>query len=438
MSIVDHNKPYIEKKHNYLNQIKNPLIFFLMVDFEDLRGRVSVLELGYTKIYSLLSSVCIGILPDELMELKRRIEKGLAKLNEDFNERFNTYEEKLKENAERIESNMEEKYESLKDEMKGLFDRKSNDVVGSKTERIESNMGEGIESLKDEMKELFDRKSNDVVGSKTERIESNIGEGIESLKDEMKELFDRKSNDVVGSETEGNTASMENNMHNDNVSTMNSRDVKDDNCNVTDSLFTKDKKNGRIYVKVENKHVENIENEVIEKLVTSLAGSRTSFQECFFDCSKLIKVTFGSESLKVTDISEMFWGCRNLDEVDLTGFDTTRVTNMSGLFSMCSCLRKVNVSELKTDNAIIMSFMFNGCAKLESLDLTSFNTSKVTKMISMFKGCSKLTSLKVPNFKIKDGTDTDEIFYGCKENIEIEGPDCIKELRGNKGSKRTR
>lgn len=341
-----------------------------MVDFEDLQGRVSVLELGYTKIYSLLSSVCIGILPDELMELKRRIEKGLARLNEDFNERFNTYEEKLKENAERIESNMEEKYESLKDEMKGLFDRKSNDVVGS--------------------------------------------------------------------ETEGNTASMENNMHNDNVSTMNSRDVKDNNCNVTDSLFTKDKKNGRIYVKVENKHVENIENEVIEKLVTSLAGSRTSFQECFFDCSKLIKVTFGSESLKVTDISEMFWGCRNLDEVDLTGFDTTRVTNMSGLFSMCSCLRKVNVSELKTDNAIIMSFMFNGCAKLESLDLTSFNTSKVTKMISMFKGCSKLTSLKVPNFKIKDGTDTDEIFYGCKENIEIEGPDCIKELRGNKGSKRTR
>ena len=54
-------------------------------------------------------------------------------------------------------------------------------------------------------------------------------------------------------------------------------------------------------------------------------------------------------------------------------------------------IEKFNVKN--TSKVTNMSNMFYGCNNLTSLDLSGFDTSKVTNMSNMFYGCDKLTSL---------------------------------------------
>ena len=42
--------------------------------------------------------------------------------------------------------------------------------------------------------------------------------------------------------------------------------------------------------------------------------------------------------------------------------------------------------------------MFRGCQDITEIDLSNFNTSQVTNMYSMFSGCSQLTSIDLSNF----------------------------------------
>ena len=65
----------------------------------------------------------------------------------------------------------------------------------------------------------------------------------------------------------------------------------------------------------------------------------------------------------------MFYGCKNLNYLDVSSLDTTNVTNMVNIFGSCS--------------------------NLVSLDLTGFNTSKVKNTDSMFNNCSSLVEIKI-------------------------------------------
>ena len=49
-----------------------------------------------------------------------------------------------------------------------------------------------------------------------------------------------------------------------------------------------------------------------------------------------------------------------------------------------------------------MEAMFNECKELENLDLSNFNTSKVTNMAWMFDDCNKLKYLNLLNFSISN------------------------------------
>ena len=68
-----------------------------------------------------------------------------------------------------------------------------------------------------------------------------------------------------------------------------------------------------------------------------------------------------------------------------------------------------------------MSDMFFGCSSLTNLDLSSFNTPKVTNLNGMFYGCSSLKSLDLSNFNTQNVTNMEHMFYECsslkKENI---------------------
>ena len=89
-----------------------------------------------------------------------------------------------------------------------------------------------------------------------------------------------------------------------------------------------------------------------------------------FITESVVEASFkGSNTSKVTDMRDMFWDCRGLTSLDVSGWDTSKVTTMNQ--------------------------MFKNCAKLETLDLSGWDTSNVTDMNGMFNSCFKLKEIKM-------------------------------------------
>ena len=89
-----------------------------------------------------------------------------------------------------------------------------------------------------------------------------------------------------------------------------------------------------------------------------------------FITESVIEASFkGSNTSNVTNMNSMFWDCRGLTSLDLSGWDTSKVTDMNQ--------------------------MFKNCTKLETLDLSGWDTSKVTDMNQMFNSCLKLKEIKM-------------------------------------------
>ena len=141
----------------------------------------------------------------------------------------------------------------------------------------------------------------------------------------------------------------------------------------------------------------------------------TSCSHWFKDCIYLTRIEgiWNLNTENVTDMSNMFLGCRNLTSLDVTNFNTEKVTDMKYMFSDCSLLSSLDLTNFDTGNVTDMSNMFLGCRNLTSLDVTNFNTEKVTDMCSMFVDCQKLTSLNVSKFNTTEVTDMSDMFEDC-------------------------
>ena len=113
---------------------------------------------------------------------------------------------------------------------------------------------------------------------------------------------------------------------------------------------------------------------------------------------------------KVTDMTYMFEEMRSLISLNLSNFDTSKVTNMNGMFYGMRNLTSLNISSFDTSKATSMADMFSFMSKLTSLDLSNFDTSKVTDMNGMFHGMSSLTSLDLSNFDTSKVTDMGYMF----------------------------
>ena len=160
-----------------------------------------------------------------------------------------------------------------------------------------------------------------------------------------------------------------------------------------------------------NDHIKNVVFDA------SFANARpTSCNMWFIYCNNLTKIE-GIENLNtvnVTGMYGMFYGCSGLTSLNLSKFNTQNVTSMSNMFSGCSALTSLDLSKFDTQNVIEMNEMFDGCSGLTSLDLSKFDTQNVTDMPYMFSGCSALTTIYVSDkfvtTKVSDGS---EMFEGC-------------------------
>ena len=116
---------------------------------------------------------------------------------------------------------------------------------------------------------------------------------------------------------------------------------------------------------------------------------------------------------KIKDCSNMFYGCQNIINIDLSSFDSSSVTNMSNMFKDCNNLTNVNLSCLNTSNVINMEKMFCNCSNLNNIDLSSFQTAKVINMHEMFYGCKNVSKINLLSFNCINVIDTKLMFTGC-------------------------
>lgn len=148
-------------------------------------------------------------------------------------------------------------------------------------------------------------------------------------------------------------------------------------------------------------------------------SSKTSFF-CNMDnlvCVKIIKTG------KITNCKSMFSGCKNLEDVDLSGLDTSECTNMNLMFNGCQVLKSLDLRNFNTEEVTNMDCMFSGMNEIEILDLGSFRTEKIKNICYMFHGCKKLKFLNIANFSGNTWFKGNS-FYECNslEEVHISNP----------------
>lgn len=145
----------------------------------------------------------------------------------------------------------------------------------------------------------------------------------------------------------------------------------------------------------------------------------------------------GTENLdtsKVTSMAGMFFSCKVLSSLDVSGFDTSIVTDMQSMFNNCNELSSLDLSSFKTSIVTNMQSMFLNCKKLTALDISSFNTSEVGNMNGMFKDCSALAKITFGNsFDTSKVTNMGDMFRNCSNLISVKTTENvkIKEQLGN-------
>ena len=149
----------------------------------------------------------------------------------------------------------------------------------------------------------------------------------------------------------------------------------------------------------------------IENLYTDKC---TNMTEMFYNCKNLTSLNLKNfDTSNVTNMNTMFFHCEDLTSLNLTSFDTSNLTSMYYMFSCCSSLTNLDLSSFDTNNVTDMTDMFSKCNSLTNLDLNSFDTSNVTKMNNMFSSCSSLTSLDLSKWNTSNVISMYRMFFNC-------------------------
>ena len=142
----------------------------------------------------------------------------------------------------------------------------------------------------------------------------------------------------------------------------------------------------------------------------------------FASCNKLKRIK-GIEKFntnQVINMKTMFQDCQELEELDLSNFDTSNVNDMGYMFANCFKLKRIKgIQKFNTNQVINMRAMFQQNKELEELDLSNFDTSNVVDMGFMFAVCSKLKSLNLLNFTVDSGCDIENMFYQIYPECEL-------------------
>jgi len=151
-------------------------------------------------------------------------------------------------------------------------------------------------------------------------------------------------------------------------------------------------------------------------------NSTTNMSKMFSGCTSLQELDLtGWNTSNVGTMKEMFYQCTNLESITFgPTFSTNKVTDMNCMFAECGKLESLDVSKFNTALVNDMYCMFYECSNLEVIDVSGFSTARVTDLGAMFEGCSKVKELDVSKFNTERSEYFDEIFSGCSSLEQLD------------------
>lgn len=139
----------------------------------------------------------------------------------------------------------------------------------------------------------------------------------------------------------------------------------------------------------------------------------TNMTTMFYSCRNLESIDVSNWDMStVKQMDHTFGYCTSLTTLDVRDWDMRNVENMRGLFAYSENIENLDVSQWETDSVIDTSIMFNRLEKLTNLNVSNFNTSNVTTMRYMFGGTSGLKQLDVSHLNTTNVKNMEGMFYG--------------------------
>ena len=158
-------------------------------------------------------------------------------------------------------------------------------------------------------------------------------------------------------------------------------------------------------------------------------SSVTDMSNTFYQCSSLIDLNISSwDTSSVIDMVDMFYCCTSLTKLDIGACDTSSVTNMNGLFSNRSSLTDLKIGSWNTSSVTNMNGMFGVCSSIHSLDIELWDTSSVENMGQMFVSCRSLANLNLSSWDVSSVKSMSYMFENCSslKNLDIRSWDVSK------------
>ena len=115
----------------------------------------------------------------------------------------------------------------------------------------------------------------------------------------------------------------------------------------------------------------------------------------------------------------MFYNCAEIEEIDMTKFDTSLVTDMSEMFSSCYSLNYLDISNFNTEKVETFKKMFFQCTSITSINLESFTNPSAISLYGMFYSCEKLEYINIKNFEERKNMNIELMFYNIAKNAVI-------------------
>lgn len=150
----------------------------------------------------------------------------------------------------------------------------------------------------------------------------------------------------------------------------------------------------------------------------------TKMDNMFYECRNLTHLDLtGWNTSNVTSTRFMFYrtgfNCPSFT-LDISNFNTSKVTEMTSMFNYLSPgVKELDLSHFDTSNVTKMSSMFAE-SKLQKINLKNWNTEKVTTMMNLFSFCRELIEADLSSFKISPDTNISRMFYYCQKLQKID------------------
>lgn len=167
--------------------------------------------------------------------------------------------------------------------------------------------------------------------------------------------------------------------------------------------------------KCKNLEIVGLENWNTKNLVDS--------SNLFYYCDKLKSIDLSSwdtSNLKIID--GMFSYCANLESINITNWDSSNLESAHDLFSGCQKLSNLQgITNLVTSKMTNIYQMFYACKELVTLDLSGWDTSNINQITCLFHTCIKLTSIiGIENWNMQNVNNSGSMFYNCAGLKELD------------------